>query len=156
LVDHVQGPRRFGGANGTGKTTLLKVLAGIESLDYGSLNVTRGMSSGYLPQDGLSLSGRTVFAECMSVFASLHKMEREMEELTHKMGELDPASLDYAQVADRFHHSIVNFARATATRLRRKWAACSQVSVFRTRIGAAAPKNFPVAGRCALRSRTAA
>jgi ATP-binding cassette, subfamily F, member 3 len=91
------------GANGTGKTTLLKVLGGTESLDYGSLNATRGMSAGYLPQDGLSLSGRTVFAECMSVFASLHKMEREMEELTHKMGELDPASLEYTQVADRFH-----------------------------------------------------
>ena len=91
------------GANGTGKTTLLKVLGGTESLEYGSLNATRGMSAGYLPQDGLSLSGRTVFAECMSVFASLHRMEREMEELTHKMGELDPGSLDYAQVADRFH-----------------------------------------------------
>jgi len=91
------------GANGTGKTTLLKVLAGTESLDYGSLNATRGMSAGYLPQDGLSLSGRTVFAECMSVFAGLRKMEREMEELTHKMGELDPGSIEYAQVADRFH-----------------------------------------------------
>src|SRR6266478_1140971 len=91
------------GANGTGKTTLLKVLAGAESLDYGSLNATRGMSAGYLPQDGLSLSGRTVFAECMSVFASLHRMEREMEELTQKIGELDPISPDYAQVADRFH-----------------------------------------------------
>src|SRR5271155_315852 len=92
------------GANGTGKTTLLKVLAGIESLDYGRLSVTRGVSSGYLPQDGLSLSGRTVFAECMSVFASLQQMEIEMEELTHKMAELDPAGLEYAQVADRFHH----------------------------------------------------
>src|SRR5260370_34861698 len=91
------------GASGTGKTTLMKVLAGAESLDYGSINATRGMSAGYLPQDGLSLSGRTVFAECMSVFASLHRMEREMEELTHKMGELDPGSFDYAQVADRFH-----------------------------------------------------
>jgi len=91
------------GANGTGKTTLLKVLGGTESLDYGSLNATRGMSAGYLPQDGLSLSGRTVFAECMSVFASLHKMEREMEDLTHKMGELDTGSIEYAQVADRFH-----------------------------------------------------
>src|SRR5258708_2958150 len=91
------------GANGTGKTTLLRVLGGTESLDYGSLNATRGMTAGYLPQDGLSLSGRTVFAECMSVFASLHRMEREMEELTHKMGELDPGSFDYAQVADRFH-----------------------------------------------------
>jgi ATP-binding cassette, subfamily F, member 3 len=92
------------GANGSGKTTLLKVLAGLESLDYGRLSVTRGVSSGYLPQDGLSLSGRTVFAECMSVFASLQQMEVEMEELTHKMAELDPAGVEYAQVADRFHH----------------------------------------------------
>src|SRR5271154_103662 len=92
------------GANGSGKTTLLKVLAGLESLDYGKLSITRGVSSGYLPQDGLSLSGRTVFAECMSVFASLQKMEVEMEELTHKMAELDPAGVEYAQVADRFHH----------------------------------------------------
>src|ERR1700734_3587688 len=91
------------GANGSGKTTLLKVLAGMESLDYGKLSVTRGVSSGYLPQDGLSLSGRSVFAECMSVFASLQQMEVEMEELTHKMGELDPAGPEYAQVADRFH-----------------------------------------------------
>jgi ATP-binding cassette subfamily F protein 3 len=91
------------GANGSGKTTLLKVLAGLESLDYGTLSVTRGVGSGYLPQDGLSLSGRTVFAECMSVFASLQKMEIEMEELTHKMAELDPAGVEYAQVADRFH-----------------------------------------------------
>src|SRR5205809_5698486 len=56
------------GANGAGKTTLLKTLAALESLDYGSVSVAKGISSGYLPQDGLSLSGRTVFAECMSVF----------------------------------------------------------------------------------------
>src|SRR5579871_4869831 len=91
------------GANGTGKTTLLKTLAGLESLEYGSLSVTRGTSTGYLPQDGLSLSGRSVFAECMSVFSSLQRMEQEMEELTQKMAELDPASVEYAQVADRFN-----------------------------------------------------
>jgi ATP-binding cassette, subfamily F, member 3 len=91
------------GANGTGKTTLLKTLAGMESLEYGSLSVTRGTSTGYLPQDGLALSGRSVFAECMSVFASLQEMEQEMEELTHKMAEIDPSGIEYAQVADRFH-----------------------------------------------------
>src|ERR1700756_3850461 len=70
------------GANGTGKSTLLKILAGLETLDYGSVSMAKGISAGYLPQDGLTLSGQTVFAECMSVFAKLQAMEREMEELT--------------------------------------------------------------------------
>ena len=97
------------GANGTGKSTLLKILAGTESLDYGSVSSTKGIRAGYLPQDGLSLSGRTVFEECMSVFGALRDMEREMEELTHKMGEFDPASAEYLQVADRFHDLETNF-----------------------------------------------
>ena len=67
------------GANGTGKSTLLKILAGTETLDYGSVSRAKGISAGYLPQDGLALSGRTVFAECMSVFAHLRRMEEEME-----------------------------------------------------------------------------
>jgi len=90
------------GANGTGKSTLMKILGGMETLDYGSLNVARGISASYLPQDGLTLSGRTVFAEAMSVFAKLRAMEQEMEELTARMSELDHSSPDYAQVAERY------------------------------------------------------
>src|SRR6202158_3252877 len=67
------------GANGTGKSTLMKVLAGLDTFDYGSLIVAKGTTAGYLPQDGLSLSGRSVFAECMVVFTELHAMERELE-----------------------------------------------------------------------------
>jgi len=91
------------GANGTGKSTLLKILAGIETLDYGSIVRTKGITAGYLPQDGLSLSGRTVFAECMSVFAELQAMEQELEQLTVQMSELDHAGVEYGRVADRFH-----------------------------------------------------
>src|SRR5579872_2535523 len=91
------------GANGTGKSTLLKILAGSESLDYGSIARTKGISAGYLPQDGLSLSGRTVFAECMSVFAEIQAMEKELEQLTTQMSELDHAGSAYERVADRFH-----------------------------------------------------
>jgi len=105
-VDWMITPRdRVGlvGANGTGKSTLMKILGGLETLDYGSLSVAKGISAGYLPQDGLALSGQTVFAECMSVFAELRGMEREMEELTARMSELDHTSAEYAQVAERFH-----------------------------------------------------
>src|ERR1700756_2968144 len=91
------------GANGTGKSTLMRILAGIETLDYGSITIAKGTSAGYLPQDGLTLSGRSVFAECMSVFDKLRDREREMEVLTRRMSELSHESGEYAQVADRYH-----------------------------------------------------
>ncbi|MGI8988539.1 MAG: ABC-F family ATP-binding cassette domain-containing protein [Bryobacteraceae bacterium] len=91
------------GANGTGKSTLLKVLGDIEGLDSGAVNRMKGITTGYLPQDGLTLSGRTVFQECMSVFDELRALEEEQEQLTARMSELDHESSEYAQVADRFH-----------------------------------------------------
>jgi ATP-binding cassette subfamily F protein 3 len=97
------------GANGTGKSTILKILGGMETLDYGSLSLQRGITQGYLPQDGLTLSGRTIFAECMGVFSDLHEMEKELETLHHSLGELDPASAEYAAAADRLHHIDTEF-----------------------------------------------
>ena len=91
------------GANGTGKSTLMKILAGSETLDYGSITIAKGISAGYLPQDGLTLSGQTVFAECMAVFDELRDMEREMEHLTRRMSELSHESPEYTQVAERYH-----------------------------------------------------
>src|SRR5436305_11658959 len=67
------------GANGTGKSTLLKILGGMETVDYGSISSARGISAGYLPQDGLTLSGQSIFDECLTVFAKLRGLEQEME-----------------------------------------------------------------------------
>lgn len=95
------------GANGTGKSTLMKLLAGVEGydgLDYGTIQRTRGMTIGYLPQDGLALAGRTVFEECLSVFEGLIGMEKELETLSTSLSELDPESDEYAAAADRFSH----------------------------------------------------
>ena len=90
------------GANGTGKSTLMKVLAGLESLDYGTMQLTRGMSIGYLPQEGLRLSGRTVFDECLSVFDELRAMEGEIERTAAQLSELDHASPEYEAAAERY------------------------------------------------------
>src|SRR5260370_29949676 len=67
------------GGNGTGKSTLLKVLAGIETLDDGSFFASKGTTTGYLPQDGMSLSRRTVMEECLSLFAPPLETEKTKE-----------------------------------------------------------------------------
>jgi ATP-binding cassette, subfamily F, member 3 len=97
------------GGNGTGKSTLLETLAGIESLDYGSLTTTKGIRIGYLPQDGLRVAGRTVFAECLSVFAGVQELERELQELAGRMSELDPSTEEYRAVSERFEHADNEF-----------------------------------------------
>jgi ATP-binding cassette, subfamily F, member 3 len=104
------------GANGTGKSTLMKVLAGQESLDYGDVQQTKGMSIGYLPQEGLRLAGRSVFAECLTVFDELHEMEREIERLAGQLAELDHKGAEYEAAAERYSllqerfHSLDGYA----------------------------------------------
>ena len=104
------------GANGTGKSTLMKVLAGLETLDYGAVEQTRGMSIGYLPQEGLQLAGRKVFEECLTVFDELREMEQEVERLGGQLAELDHEGPEYETTAERYSllqerfHSLDGYA----------------------------------------------
>jgi ATP-binding cassette subfamily F protein 3 len=97
------------GPNGAGKTTLLKILGGTEEADSGGVVKPAGLSIGYLPQDGLSHSGRTVFEEASSAFQSLLDMKAEMHDIEHKLGdtsipqnEHDAMLSRYAELQDRF------------------------------------------------------
>jgi len=108
-LDWLVGPEdRMGivGANGSGKTTLLKILADIEHLDAGTITRQKGLKLGYLPQDGLTLAGRSLFDECLSVFDEALALEKEQEDLAHQMGELDHESPEYEAVTDRFQWVI--------------------------------------------------
>src|SRR5215210_8230326 len=63
------------GPNGAGKTTLLRMMAGLDDPDSGAVLKPAALTVGYLPQDGLSHSGRTVFDEAASAFGSLLAMK---------------------------------------------------------------------------------
>jgi ATP-binding cassette subfamily F protein 3 len=97
------------GPNGAGKTTLLKMLAGLEEPDSGSVVKPAGLTIGYLPQDGLSHSGRTVFEEASSAFQPLLDMKAEMHDIEHRLGDTSVSDAEheamlhrYADLQDRF------------------------------------------------------
>ena len=75
------------GPNGAGKTTLLKMMAGLEEPDTGLITKPAGLTIGYLPQDGLAHSGRTVVAEASLALKPLLDLKEEMHDLEEKLGD---------------------------------------------------------------------
>src|SRR4029078_13607376 len=86
LLDHVTwqitARERVGlcGPNGAGKTTLLRMMACLDEPDSGCILKPSSLTVSYLPQDGLSHAGRTVFVEATQAFAALLAMQAEMQD----------------------------------------------------------------------------
>jgi ATP-binding cassette subfamily F protein 3 len=85
------------GPNGVGKTTLLRVLLGLEDPSAGSVQLARGVRLGYLPQNASLDSNRTVWEECLSLFTDLIAMQERLASLEHAMSaEVDESRLEVA------------------------------------------------------------
>jgi ATP-binding cassette, subfamily F, member 3 len=97
------------GPNGAGKTTLLRMMAGLDEPDAGAILKPPALTVGYLPQDGLSHAGRTVFEEASSAFDMLLGVKAEMHALEERLGdpaipeaEHDDMLARYSDLQDRF------------------------------------------------------
>jgi ATP-binding cassette, subfamily F, member 3 len=86
------------GPNGIGKTTLLRILAGVETQSAGQVGRAKNLSMGYLPQEAAFHSEHTLWEECLSAFEALLEMEAELARLEAAMSEPDQAE----QVLDRY------------------------------------------------------
>jgi ATP-binding cassette subfamily F protein 3 len=111
------------GPNGAGKTTLLKMMAGLDEPDSGAILMPAATTVGYLPQDGLSHSGRSVFEEASSAFAELLAVKAEMHDLEQRLGddtiperEHEEMLHRYSDLQDRFRlHDGYSIELKTAT-----------------------------------------
>ncbi len=90
------------GDNGTGKSTLMKILAGLAQSDDGEVIGAKELTFGYLPQDGLFVHGRTLLEEVLSVFESLLLMEREIRQLEHDLADMKHEGTEYERVLERY------------------------------------------------------
>ena len=73
------------GVNGSGKSTMMKIIAGLETADGGSVNMQKGLRIGYLAQQGELTGEETVLETLESVFEPQRRMEAEMRALEQEM-----------------------------------------------------------------------
>ncbi|TAK58534.1 MAG: ABC-F family ATP-binding cassette domain-containing protein, partial [Bacteroidetes bacterium] len=90
------------GSNGAGKSTLLKIIAGMQESDSGSINKANYVTVGYLPQDGVIASGKTLYHEVETAFEDVMVVRKELEEAEARLGALDPASEEYMDTLEVF------------------------------------------------------
>jgi ATP-binding cassette subfamily F protein 3 len=98
------------GPNGAGKTTLLKMMAGLEEPDSGLITKPAGLTIGYLPQDGLSHSGRTLIEEAGLAFKPLLDMRAEIATIEDRLGD-DHAEDEHAAMLSRYSDLQEEFRR---------------------------------------------
>jgi len=90
------------GKNGVGKSTLLKIIMGIQPCDKGSVAISGGKTIGYLPQEIKVNSEKTIFDEAMTAFEHVIQLEKDIEHINQQLAD----RTDYE--SDAYHQLITD------------------------------------------------
>ena len=94
------------GKNGAGKSTLLKIIAGLQQPETGTIIVAKDQTIGYLPQEMIPNSNRTIIDEALTAFKQIDTLEAELQNLTNEIANrTDYDSKEYELLLNR-HHEV--------------------------------------------------
>ena len=88
------------GSNGAGKTTLLKIITGISQAEEGTVSKAHYVTAGYLPQDGVTAVGKTLYKEVETAFENILLVQQELEEAHLLLSTQDTASQEYMETLE--------------------------------------------------------
>ncbi len=109
----LQDGQRMGlvGVNGCGKSTLMKIIAGVEASDGGSITMQKGLRLGYLAQQGIVGEGRTVLEELESVFEPVVEMEKQLRRMEEQMSECGDDAVRLSRLGSQYDALTLEFER---------------------------------------------
>ena len=98
------------GKNGAGKSTMLKILAGLQHPTAGTVSIPRECTIGYLPQVMKLADSRTVMEEAELAFSHIREMQADLERMNQELADrTDYESEDYQKLIERFTHENDRF-----------------------------------------------
>lgn len=90
------------GKNGAGKSTMLKIIAGLQAPTSGSVNMPKDLTIGYLPQQMNLTDTRTVMQEAEQAFSHIFELQARIERMNNELAErTDYESADYQELIER-------------------------------------------------------
>ncbi|MBQ3144604.1 MAG: ABC-F family ATP-binding cassette domain-containing protein [Akkermansia sp.] len=90
----------FAGQNGAGKSTLMKCIVGVQEPDHGRVLLPRHTHVGYLPQDGIHISGAALLDEVLGSVGNIVELQLEVEELSAELSRLEASSPEYREALE--------------------------------------------------------
>jgi ATP-binding cassette, subfamily F, member 3 len=103
------------GRNGQGKSTLLKALAGLESIDSGTITIAQEKRIAYLPQEVTLMSTQSVLEEVVSAISNIYELEQETKKLEIIIH--DTTATPTQEILDRYAHLMTILAEHNPARL---------------------------------------
>ena len=100
------------GVNGCGKSTLMRILAGLDAQDSGEISLVRGLRVGYLAQQNMVTSGETVWNELQKVYEQVFAMEKKLRELEDEIAHAHTDAQRFAQLSADYDRLTQRFEEA--------------------------------------------